>query len=135
MEPETIASTVSAAIRTATDGAKCSRVRVRSDAKRRGYKDFDRDMRAVVPRLREIFRGLCDGRLPWPLLLHGPTGTGKTSSVLCLQDWCVRAGYVIAERLRDIVFEPDHRLWTDWDDPDLDLRRAYWQATLGRKEI
>ena len=40
----------------------------------------------ILPSLRLTIRKLVNGELPWPLLLHGPPGTGKTCAALCLLD-------------------------------------------------
>jgi DNA replication protein DnaC len=37
--------------------------------------------------LRTILRQLVAGEAPWPLVLHGPAGTGKTAASLCLLDY------------------------------------------------
>jgi len=37
--------------------------------------------------LRVWLRRLISAEAPWPLLLHGPAGTGKTCVGLCLLDW------------------------------------------------
>lgn len=36
--------------------------------------------------LRSVLTALADGRLPWPLYLHGDVGTGKTAAGLALLD-------------------------------------------------
>lgn len=44
--------------------------------------------------LWRFYHGLCDGKLPWPLFIHGPTGAGKTVAGYCFRDitpgcaWC-----------------------------------------------
>jgi DNA replication protein DnaC len=40
---------------------------------------IDRDLWATI-------RGLFEGKQPWPLFLHGSTGTGKTCAMLALSD-------------------------------------------------
>jgi DNA replication protein DnaC len=42
----------------------------------------------VTPALRECFRALVAGKAAWPLYLHGPAGTGKTSAALAMLDHC-----------------------------------------------
>lgn len=37
--------------------------------------------------LRTVFRDLVTAKASWPLLLHGPAGTGKTCAALCLIDF------------------------------------------------
>jgi DNA replication protein DnaC len=49
------------------------------------------------------FRELIRGSKPWPLLLFGPAGTGKTLASLCLCDITPRATYFTADTLADRV--------------------------------
>lgn len=37
--------------------------------------------------LRDVFRKLCREQLPWPLVINGPAGVGKTCAALCLVDY------------------------------------------------
>lgn len=46
-----------------------------------------RSITAIDESLREQIRGLILGNLPWPLLIHGPAGRGKTCAALCLLDY------------------------------------------------
>lgn len=48
----------------------------------RHYRTVDR----IPDALRVEIRGLVTGKLPWPLLIVGPVGTGKTCAALCLLD-------------------------------------------------
>jgi chromosomal replication initiation ATPase DnaA len=45
-----------------------------------------RSLAEVDPELNAVFGELCAGRSPWPLLLHGAAGRGKTCAALCLLD-------------------------------------------------
>lgn len=45
-----------------------------------------RDPHRVPPRIAEAFRGCRKGELPWPLLLSGTVGLGKTRACLCFHD-------------------------------------------------
>jgi DNA replication protein DnaC len=56
-------------------------------------------MRRVDEDLRELFRRLLDGRQPWPLLLSGRCGCGKTCAVLALCDFARRSFYATVEEL------------------------------------
>lgn len=40
----------------------------------------------IQPILRERIRGLVEGKLPWPLMIVGGVGTGKTCAALSLLD-------------------------------------------------
>jgi hypothetical protein len=41
---------------------------------------------SIPDELAAVLSGLLTGRLPWPLYLWGPPGTGKTCAALCLLD-------------------------------------------------
>jgi DNA replication protein DnaC len=45
-----------------------------------------RDVSEVPPDLWRTISELCEGRRKWPLFIHGPVGTGKSSAALCLAD-------------------------------------------------
>lgn len=47
----------------------------------------------MAPAVLEVFRGLVSARLSWPLFLHGPAGTGKTSAALALLDYVAGEGF------------------------------------------
>src|SRR3990167_4114582 len=47
---------------------------------------IDRRISGIRPALRAIIRSLLAGEKPWPLVLLGPAGTGKTCAALCLLD-------------------------------------------------
>lgn len=49
--------------------------------------------------MREVIRDLVSGKLPWPLYLFGPAGTGKTSVALCVCDHVDRSLFITVERL------------------------------------
>jgi len=44
-------------------------------------------MAEVAEPVRDALRGCGDGKLPWPLVLTGPAGTGKTCAALALADY------------------------------------------------
>lgn len=46
----------------------------------------ERKRESVDEALRETISRLVDGKLPWPLYLHGEVGSGKTCAVLCMVD-------------------------------------------------
>jgi len=43
---------------------------------------------AVPAETRRIIEACRAGKAPWPLLLYGPEGTGKTCAALCVVDTC-----------------------------------------------
>jgi hypothetical protein len=61
--------------------------------------DTPREVSLIDPKLREVFRGLVKGELPWPLFLTGKPGRGKTAAVLCLADYVQGALYIRFPRL------------------------------------
>ncbi len=55
-------------------------------AQRRLLKNLPRSMPEVDAALRDVFGRLVRGKAPWPLLLFGAVGTGKTRGALALCD-------------------------------------------------
>lgn len=53
-----------------------------------------RSMAQVPEPLREMFRKLCRGEIAWPLLISGPTGTGKTCAALALVDFIPKGEFL-----------------------------------------
>lgn len=49
--------------------------------------DLDRDPSRVPKNLRESFKACAAGELPWPLLVHGDVGTGKSRFGLIINDY------------------------------------------------
>ena len=62
-------------------------------------------MNQVDRRLVDVFRRLVAGEAPWPLLLHGAVGTGKTRAALCLADFADTAAYHSVDSLADFVMQ------------------------------
>jgi len=58
--------------------------------------NLKREMIEVPESLREVFRKLCREQLPWPLIINGPAGVGKTCAALCLVDY-VPSGEFLTE--------------------------------------
>jgi len=54
----------------------------------------------IRPDARQAIRRLVSGDDPWPLLMHGPAGGGKTCASLCLCDRCY-ADYETVRSLAD----------------------------------
>lgn len=50
------------------------------------FPTLERNARRVKPSLWRVLRDLANGRRPWPLLLYGSVGTGKTFAALSLCD-------------------------------------------------
>jgi DNA replication protein DnaC len=69
--------------------------------------EIHRDMRLVAESLRETFRQLIGGVEPWPLLLIGPAGWGKSCAALSLVDYVPSAWYGTPADLVEIETRPD----------------------------
>lgn len=50
------------------------------------------------------------GKLPWPLFLHGPAGTGKTCTGLCLLDFAGGEFYTVAGLCSTLIQAQQGRL-------------------------
>lgn len=62
-------------------------------------------MQQVDAKLVDVFRRLVAGEAPWPLLLHGAVGTGKTRAALCLADFADTAAYHSVDSLADFTMQ------------------------------
>lgn len=54
--------------------------------KRTEKPEVSRSVAGINPKLRQTIRQVITGNAPWPLVLWGPVGTGKTCTALCLLD-------------------------------------------------
>jgi hypothetical protein len=73
---------------------------------RRLFPMLPRTMKGVPAEVVTAFRSLVAGKAPWPLLLHGPAGSGKTCAALALADFAESAGYWTADGLIDAHMGP-----------------------------
>lgn len=64
---------------------------------------LDRSLTYADAALVALLNGLAIGNKPWPLLLHGRPGRGKTCGVLALCDIVETACYWTAERLGTFI--------------------------------
>lgn len=46
-----------------------------------------RSIAEIAPGLRGVIRSCVVGESPWPLVIHGKAGTGKTCAALCVLDY------------------------------------------------
>ncbi len=65
--------------------------------------DLYRAWSRVDAKLVAVLRDLAVGKRPWPLLIHGAPGTGKTCAGLCLADVVETASYYTVEEVCDAV--------------------------------
>lgn len=62
-------------------------LKLQREPKRSQMLSVERSLAEIIPALRMTIRSLVSGESPWPLVLHGPAGTGKTCAMLCLLDY------------------------------------------------
>lgn len=67
-------------------------------------------MSLVDERLRNLLRALCQGKEKWPLFLHGPAGTGKSSAGLALCDYAPTATFLTLDDVCDRIMRGEHDL-------------------------
>ena len=86
-------------------------------------RESNRVVKSVGERINEVIRG----NQPWPILLDGPAGCGKTCAALCVLDWG-SGFYVTAADLCSFLIEAQqgratwssgyartpHEIWKDW---------------------
>jgi DNA replication protein DnaC len=66
----------------------------------------------LKPRLRATIGQLLRGQLPWPLLLWGDAGRGKTCAALLMVDAVPSSIYVTLDDLMVDAFERSASIWT-----------------------
>lgn len=67
----------------------------------------------IRPDVRALMGGLLAGRAPWPCLLWGGPGRGKTLASWCIHDRVPSAAYTTAARLMSMTdrFQPSAKAW------------------------
>lgn len=76
------------------------------------HPDRQRSVEQVDASLRQMFADLIAGRKPWPLLLYGEPGVGKTCAALCLCDTAATAALLTVDALCGQIMHGDEReLW------------------------
>ena len=71
-----------------------------------------RELAEIDPGLRLLLRDLLNGKAPWPLLLHGPVGVGKTCAALCVLDYAGGMYVTVAELTDRTRWAQQGRLFT-----------------------
>src|SRR5262249_54749715 len=73
----------------------------------------NRTVEKIAPTIREAVRQTVSGEWPWPLVLCGPAGTGKTCAALCLLDHAGGGFYYTAQGLcEEVIRAQQGRLFT-----------------------
>lgn len=57
----------------------------------------DREWSKISAPLVKVLHSCIDGKEPWPLLIHGPPGTGKTCAALCVLDLAQGEYFTVAD--------------------------------------
>ena len=73
--------------------------------------DSPRWRHLLKPGLRETIGGLLRGELPWPLLLWGAAGRGKTCAALLMVDAVPVSVYVCLDDLMEHAFDRSASIW------------------------
>lgn len=86
-----------------------------------------RELNEIEPALRDKIRDLLTGKIPWPLYIHGPAGTGKTSAALCVLDYCGRPSPVESPHYKSHQTqrqqeEAELSIYGDWNYGFLEIR-------------
>jgi DNA replication protein DnaC len=64
---------------------------------------MDRNISQIDPSIRKTFRALVTGETPWPLLLLGGAGVGKTCAALCLCDYAHSEYLTVPDLLEQMI--------------------------------
>lgn len=89
---------------------RCKRLELRP-AEQRARRGIPRSWDKLKPSMRDVLCELCDGRQPWPLLLHGRAGRGKTCVGLLMADVVEFSLYWTVEELIGVAFDGTASVW------------------------
>jgi len=86
------------------------------------FPDKHRTNGLVDDHIKRMFSSCILGDSPWPLLLSGETGSGKTCAALCVCDWAGDAIYTTINELCSRIIAAQHEnivqtekdIWKDW---------------------
>lgn len=93
------------------DGRRAIRILPKNEIAKEDPTAEDRSFSLVDEVLQRAFRDLVLGCSAWPLLLWGPTGTGKTLASRCLTDFSPDAAFFHAKKLADTGWDADSFIW------------------------
>jgi len=83
----------------------CRPLRLRSAPKVVVEPNIYRSVTMMTPDLRDAIRTLIEGNAPWPLLLTGGVGAGKTCAALCVADYAAGVRYFTVESACEELIE------------------------------
>lgn len=77
-------------------------------------KEWPQDVDKIRTGLRETLNNLATGRAPWPLLMIGETGRGKSTAAVCFANAVMGSHYVTLQHVVDVCYEPlTHFFWRE----------------------
>ncbi len=71
-----------------------------------------RELAEVAQPLKDTLRAVCLGKAPWPLLLFGPAGVGKTCAALAVLDYTFAGIYFTAAGLAQTIIDAQQQRLT-----------------------
>ncbi len=86
-------------------------LQVNEIARKDPWPESARSIELVNHSLQQTLRGLVSGKASWPLLLWGPTGTGKTMAAKCFADFSPDMAFFLARKLADAAWLADAFVW------------------------
>lgn len=90
----------------------CKSLPLRLEATRHYWTNKVRSVEQIEPALRAEIRRLVKGELPWPLVLLGPPGLGKSCAALTLLDHAGGFYYTAEDLAREMIVSQHGRLRT-----------------------
>lgn len=94
---------------------------------------MDRSIGKIDESLRQVLRGLIAGERPWPLLIHGAAGRGKTCAALCLLDYAGGDYWTAADLCETLLLSRDGKYSLRGDQgPVAIYPRQFWGILKAR---
>lgn len=87
----------------------------------------------IEPSLKGVISLLTRGESPWPLVMVGGVGTGKTCAALCLCDYVPGAVYSTLQDVFDTILACDRgvKSWRNPEGQDVPMTSAmYWDVLV-----
>jgi hypothetical protein len=123
--------------RASTSGPRTGRARLSLTAApaRRHLPEAERTADGIPPKVAAAIRLLVAGEAPWPLLLHGPPGTGKTCAGLVLLDHAGGEYFTAAGWARRLIDAQQGRLSWQRDGVSGAVTEGMCWAAAGRAPL